>query len=65
MKFLPLISTIFFFLSDDVCLILQPNLFLFIHSTLRVKIIPRSLKRTKNILAVNLCKEIVAKKGKT
>lgn len=43
---------------------LQPNLFLFIHSTWRVKIIPRSLKRTKNILAVNLCKEIVAKKGK-
>lgn len=53
-----------FFCQMTFVWFLQPNLFLFIHSTLRVKIIPRSLKRTKNILAVNLCKEIVAIKGK-
>lgn len=47
-NFLPFISTILLLFCQMMFVwFLQPNLFLFIHSTLRVKIIPRNLKEKK------------------
>lgn len=63
-NFFPFISTILLlFLSDDVCLI-SPAEPLPLHPLdVTCKDNSQKFKKNKNILAVNLCKEIVAKKG--